>query len=216
MTPEEPAARHPRLYHVTSPAALSGIRRLGLLSTSRLLDLYEVTGSERAAIERNRRPKIRLLTHPDHGEALITDNRPLFEKNLTICLDDGLSPPDWFAMLNRRVFFWVNEQRLGKFLEAQRSLGLDRLVIELDTLSVATRHQEQMELCPINSGSAQRRAARRGLSTFSPLLKHDYATWQRLRPKSTPDRIVEVMVVDAAVRVDEHSMKYYTVPSQMP
>jgi hypothetical protein len=110
-------------------------------------------------------------------------------------LDVGLAPADWYAILNRRVFFWVSTKRLDGFLQAQAHQGWERLVLVLATSSVAKRHTEQMELSPINSGSARRRPARRGLSTFTPLLSCDYPTWQRQRDKASPDHIAEVTVV---------------------
>jgi hypothetical protein len=74
----------------------------------------------------------------------------------------------------------------------------------LDTLSVAQQNGEQMELSPINSGSARRLPARRGLSTFTPLLRHDYPTWQWLRNKATADHIVELTVVGGVDDITDH------------
>ncbi len=74
MTPEELAEKHPRLYHVTDPRNWEGIQKHGLLSTSRLLSLFEVSDADRDGIERQRWPESVRLTHPVHGEAVITDN----------------------------------------------------------------------------------------------------------------------------------------------
>jgi hypothetical protein len=214
MTPEELAERHPRLYHVTSPGALPGILRFGLLPTNRLLDLFEVTGHERAAIERQRRPKSVTLSHPAYGEVVITDNYPLSETKLAACLDDGLEPADWLAILNQRVFFWPHEARVRELLNAKLNRGRDRLVLVLDTLSVASRHAERMELSPSNSGSTIHQPARRGLSTFTPLLRHGYATWQRLRRKRKLDRIKEVTVVDGVDSIADHLIDQCLVPGR--
>jgi hypothetical protein len=200
VTPDELAEQHPLLYHVTDPHNWDGIRKHGLLSTSSLLSLFEVSDDARVAVERQRRPEsVPLPPHPVHGEAFINDNNPLIEKALMSCLDDGLAPADWYAMLNRRVFFWVTKKRCDEFLGAKTHHGRDRLVLVLDTLSVAQRYAEQMELSPINSGSAIHQPPRRGLSTFTPLLDYDYATWRRLRRqakvKESLDHIAEVTVV---------------------
>jgi hypothetical protein len=80
VTPEELAERHPRLFHVTLPKAVVGIRRHGLLSTSQLLDLFEVDATRRTHIGKSRRPARMDITHPVHGRATITDNLPLTEK----------------------------------------------------------------------------------------------------------------------------------------
>jgi hypothetical protein len=205
VTPDELAEKHPRLYHVTDPRNWDGIRKLALLPTSSLLSLFEIPAVRRVAIERQRRPdSVPLPSHPVHGEATINDNIPLIEKALIPYLDDGLEAADWYAILNRRVFFWVTKKDADRFLQAKAHEGRERMVLVLRTLSVAKRYAEQMELSPINSGSARRRPARRGLSTFTPLLRHDYPTWQKLRNKATPDRIVEVTVVGDLDHITDH------------
>src|ERR1700743_3819164 len=80
MTPEELAARHPRLYHVTTPGAVSEIMKHGLLPTSALLDLFEIVGEQRVAIVGRPREAEVLLEHATHGKAVISDNSPLTAK----------------------------------------------------------------------------------------------------------------------------------------
>ena len=215
MTPEELADIHPRLYHVTSPTALPVIRRHGLLSTDRLLTLFGVSDAERAAIARQRRPESRMLTHPVHGEAIITDNRPLSETKLAACLDDRLTPGDWLEILSQRVFFWSDQQSLDTLLNARLNRGRDRLVLVLNTLSVARQYGPVVELSPINSGSTIHQPARRGRTTFSPLFRYDYATWRKLRRKSKPDHIREVMVIGGIDRVEDHLIEHYTVSGRV-
>jgi hypothetical protein len=200
------AAKHPRLYHVADPGALPGILRHGLLPTSDLLSLFEVPSADRHAIERRRRPASVPLRHPVHGEAVVTDNLPLSEAALALCLDDGLAPGDWLALLNSRVFFWPDEEGLGRLLGARLNRNRERLVLVLDTLGLARRHQRRMELAAINTGSTIRRPARRGLSTFVPLLRHDYEAWRRLR--GGLDRIREVTVVGGVPDAAEHLIEH--------
>lgn len=123
MSPEDLAAKHPRLYHLTDPVALPGILRHGLLPTSGLLSLFEVPQADRVAIERRRRSAGVPITHPIHGTAVITDNLPLSETALTSCLDDDLSPEDWLLLLNQRVFFWPDEENLGGHRNARMNRG---------------------------------------------------------------------------------------------
>lgn len=209
MTPEDLAARHPRLYHVADPGALPGILRHGLLPTSDLLRLFGVAGAERFALERRRRPASVRLSHPEHGEAVITDNLPLSEAALEACLDDGLAPADWLAILNGRVFFWPDEDGLARLLGARLNRGRPRLVLVLDTLGLARRHHGRIELSAINTGSTIRRPARRGLSTFTPLRLHDYEGWRRLR--GGLDRIREVTVVGGVGDVGDHLVEHRIV-----
>jgi hypothetical protein len=212
LSPEDLAKIHPRLYHVTDPSALQGIMRHGLLPTSVLLSLFEVPSVDRKAIERRRRPASVSLSHPIHGSAIITDNRPLSETALTTCLDDGLAPEDWLAILNNRIFFWSDEKSLARLLGARLNRVRDRLVLVLDTLSVARQHHQRMELSAINTGSTIRRPARRGLSTFVPLARHDYETWRRLR--GGWDRIREVTVVGGVTQIADHLIKHCRVPGR--
>jgi len=134
VTPEQLATKHPRLYHLTSPEALDGIRRHGLLSTRQLLDLFEVDDETRLRLEQKRRAKTATIEHPRYGRAFLTDNVPLSEKSLAKCLEDGLSPQDWLQMLNSRVFFWPDIRGLGDLAQAKLNPNRERIILVLDTL----------------------------------------------------------------------------------
>lgn len=201
MTPDELATRHPRLYHVSEPGAHESIRQHGLLSTSAILDLFEVETQERQRLTTARRATAVPLKHPLYGTMILNDNLPLSEKALENCLDDGLTPSDWLRILNSRVFFWADETGLQRLLGAKMNRGRQREVLVFDTLLVAQAHMDTLCLSPINSGATIRKPARRGLTTFTPAKDHSYAQWRRLRGKS--DRIVEVTVDHAIPRARE-------------
>lgn len=207
LTPEELAARHPRLFHLTSPEAWPGIQRHGLLPTSALLTLFEVPEAERAAIERRRRPSAVTITHPVRGRAVMTDNVPLSEAALAGCLDDGLSPADWLLLLNKRVFFWPDEATLGALAGARLNRGRERLVLVFDTLGLVRSCFEQVELSAINTGATMRKPARRGLATFTPISAHSYEAWRRLRGRL--DRVKEVSVVGGVTEVERYLVDRY-------
>jgi hypothetical protein len=194
MTPEELSVRHPRLFHVTLPGASESILKRGLLPTSTLLDLYEVDGAARAALERAPRPSAVPIHHPLHGTVVINDQSPMTQAALEKCLEDGLRPADWLSMLNRRVFFWSDERGLSRLLGARANRTRDVEVLVFDTLSLARAYADRIELCAINSGSTIRRPARRGLSTFTPLRDLSYAAWSRKR--GGRDKILEITVLD--------------------
>lgn len=194
MTPEELSARHPRLFHVTLSGACDGIRSKGLLPTSRLLDVFEVSPYERVRLEQVRRPAAVTIHHTVHGTAVLNDQSPMTERALTKCLDEGLAPADWLLLLNRRVFFWADEAGLARLLGARANQGRALDVLVVDTLGLARAHAERIELSPINSGATIRRPARRGLSTFTPMLALSYDDWRRKRGRL--DRILEVTVLD--------------------
>lgn len=202
MTPEELAERHPKLYHVTEPGAWENIKRFGLLSTSQILDLFEIHGLERAQLETKRRATAIALQHASHGQIILNDNIPLNEKALEKCLDDHLTPADWLRLLNSRVFFWASEEKVNRHLEARLNRTRKREVLVVDTLKLAKTHSEKIELCPINSGASFRKAARRGLHTFTPMLKHPYSEWSKLRGKR--DTICEVTVLDHVMDIEDH------------
>ena len=78
------------------------IRQHGLLSTSALLDLYEVAGVERAGLEFRHRPECEEIYHDAHGSAVIRDQKPMTDADLRKCLRDGLTPADWYEILNEK------------------------------------------------------------------------------------------------------------------
>lgn len=204
MTPEELAKRHPRLYHITEPGAWQSIQKHGLLSTSSLLDLFEIAGARRKALETERRPASVLLEHPTHGQVILNDNVPLTEKALKSCLDDNLSPSDWLLLLNARVFFWSSREALDRHLAARLNRTRQRQVLVVDTLSLAKAHASRIDLSPINTGSTIRKPARRGLTTFTPMLKYPFNEWSKLR--GGRDHILEVTVKDHVLDITQHTL----------
>src|SRR5689334_2573014 len=106
MKADELVRYFPNLYHMAEDGSWSSIRRHGLLSTSALLDLFEVSGTARASIESRRRPGSVEITHPIHGTVVIRDQAPISDAALTRCLID-MEPRQWYELLNDRVFFWL-------------------------------------------------------------------------------------------------------------
>lgn len=186
MNVEALISRYPRLFHMAEDGSWESIRERGLLSTTALLDLFEVEGERRRTIESHRRPEISSVEHPGLGAALIRDNKPMQEASLRRCLE-GMSPREWYETLNRRVFFWVEWVRLMRFLNARSYRKRPHVVLEVDTAGLVERHAERISLSRINSGST-RGCARRGPDTFRRIA--DY-------PEGKP--IVE-LAVDSGVR----------------
>src|SRR5487761_778376 len=102
---------YPRLYHMAHEGAWPSIERHGLLSTTALLDLFEIDGARREQLESSRRPKSEEIAHAKHGRALLRDQIPLNEKKLITALEDDITPQEWYRLLNRKVFFWGPESR---------------------------------------------------------------------------------------------------------
>jgi hypothetical protein len=58
------------------------IARHGLLSTSALLDLFEVHGARRGELEAQHRPESVTLRHPRHGLTVVRDPKPMDDRGL--------------------------------------------------------------------------------------------------------------------------------------
>ncbi len=203
MTPAALASLHPRLYHLTRPDAVPGILRHGLLPPLALLDLFGADAASHAMVLARRAVSVP-LTHEDHGQAVISDNAPLDDKRLAAVLDDGLSPDDWRRMLAERVFLWPTEAHALHLAGARLYRHEPRAILILDTLSLASAHTDRMAISPINSGQTLYVPARRGRSTFAPLLDTDYEAWRRARGVKAPDRIKEVTVTGGVPDLQRH------------
>jgi len=148
------------------------IRRVGLLSTSALLDRFEIEGEQRRKIESERRPEIVAIEHPKLGRVLVRDNKPMHEKSLEKCLLE-MTPREWYEHLNQRVFFWAERKRLLKLLGARENRDRLHLVLEVDTAELLRRHSERVTLSPINSGATFALGpAPRGPDTFRRIADH--------------------------------------------
>jgi hypothetical protein len=158
-----PAWRFKRIYHMSNASNLALIRRHGLLSTSVLLDLAGVEGIERERLEREQRKDSCRLPNG----AVIRDQFPMPPAALSRCLVGGLTPQDWYAELNGRVFFWLDQDRLNRQRRACRSSP--QIVLIVDSERLISRYRDQIALTPFNTGSATRKPARRGRGTFVPL-----------------------------------------------
>lgn len=207
MTPEELSIRHPKLYHIIHKGALPSMRKHGLLSTTRLLTLFEVPSIQFKEIGETVRPTSMVLTHDTLGTVKISDNAPIDEGKLSRCLDDELQVSDWMRILNRRVFFWVDTVNLDNHLRACIRRGEDREVLVFDTLKIARRYLAKMEVSAINTGSTLRRPVRRGIRTFAAAEKYSYSKWQKLR--GGRDKIKELTILDGLTDLDAYLVGFY-------
>lgn len=186
----------PTLYHMAERGTWPSIRQHGLLSTSALLDLYEIQGAEREAIEERRRPEGVTIDRPALRPVVIRDQKPMDDAGLRMCLLDGLSPEDWYRSLNRRVFFWLTRERLLRLLNARPYRHDEHDVLELDTASLVAAYRATITLSPINSGTTKpfpSTASKRGRATFLPIAEYPYAQW-RSNGRKPGERVVELTV----------------------
>lgn len=186
---------YPVLYHMTSPDAWETIQRLGLLSTSRLLDLFEVHGPERAAIEEARRPESVRLEHPMHGSVVIRDNKPLSIVRLEKCLVD-MTVPEYLKMLNSRVFFWLHPSRLQGLRDARAYREQEQLILQFDTRRILEQYRDHISLSVINSGATVHTPPPRGSFTFQRLDDFDYEASYRKRGQA---KAIAELVIEGGV-----------------
>ena len=177
VTPKTFSELYPRLYHLAHRDAWEAIRRHGLLSTSSLLDLWEVKGKQRSAVETAVRKDEVELRHPRRGTIFIRDQKPLYERKLRKALID-CTVEQWCRLLNRRVFFWPTVERLITHISARHNRGKRHLVLTLDSYRLAAAYEKTITLCPLNSGNTIPFAQRRG--TESLLRMSEYPFQERL------------------------------------
>lgn len=195
IAPEELAAQYPTLYHMAEAGTWPSIMEHGLLSTAALVNLFEVPEPRRSQIlSAHRRTGIE-ISHPQQGRAVVRDQIPMSDAGLRRCLQDGLTPKDWYEALNAKVFFWTSEERLERLLGADAYRNRTHTVLLLDTKALLTDYVERTFLSPINSGCTRPFPHPRGRSTFLPLREYPFQHWRRKRGPGAA--IVEVAVAEA-------------------
>jgi hypothetical protein len=170
------------------------IREHGLLSTSALLDLYGVVGEERRLIESCRRSESVTIRHDDYGPAVIRDQKPMSESALRKCKClKGMTPTEWYRLLNGKVFFWLTAERVTGLLSARAYRNREHTVLTIDTERLLNRHLAEVTLSPINSGSTLYTPQPRGVDTFQTLANYPFDAWRKKRAAAT-NAIAELAV----------------------
>lgn len=199
--PDVIAATYPRLYHLTHIENWDLIRRLGLLSTSALLDLFGIHGDCRRRLESNNRRELVRLNDTAHGVAILRDQKPMDDSGLERALTDGITPRDWYRLVNRHVFFWVVRKRVDRLLQA-RAYRMERHVLLVArTQSVLDAYSNRTVLSPLNTGATKPIPHPRGRDCFVPLASYPFEYWRRKR--NVRDAVVEFAVSDAVPNVIE-------------
>jgi hypothetical protein len=210
MDKEALIEKYPRLFHMAEKDTWQKIRAHGLLSTSALLDLYEYEGEERAALESALRPRSVTITHERYGETVVRDQRPMSERALKRCLKDGLTVSEWCRLLNRRVFFWVTEERLLRLLHARYNAAHKHDVLVLDTRRVVDDCASEATLSPINSGCTRRAAFPRGRNTFLPIDGYPWERWLKKRGHHG-ETVVEFAVNGGVYDIEKYVVEVRTM-----
>jgi hypothetical protein len=116
------------------------------------------------------------------------------DADLLRCLR-GLTPEDWYHLLNERVFFWVSWDRLLRLLNARAYRNKLHDVLTADTAMLVNRYGSKITLSPINSGCTKPYPHPRGLDTFLPISEYPFEYWYQKR-HGAEDAVVELAVRD--------------------
>jgi hypothetical protein len=163
-------ARYPRVWHLAHGDAWAGLQRHGLLSTQRLLELFE-REDDADLLLGQRRPDPVVLEHPMHGSVVLRDQHPLNVAKLQRALQDGMDVEEWLRLLNRLVFFFPSRQALEVLASAYADEP--QLVLTLNTRSLVAEYGVWVKLASINTGSVLYNPAKRGRDTFLSIARHD-------------------------------------------
>lgn len=194
MDVEELIARHPRVYHTMSATAWPSVRRHGLLSTRRLVDLFGLDAIERDRLLGAPRKQSTVLRAPGLPPAVIRDQKPM--KFVAEKIDPDSSLTEYLDAINARVFFWASPQRLDRLRQAKEYRTEDQVVLHVDTRALVERHGPRIELCRFNSGAVtQKNHPLRGHRSWLPIAGYPYEEYRRRYGRG--GALVEVTVLDA-------------------
>ena len=196
---------YPRLYHMAESGTWQSIKQHGLMSTTALLDLLEVSGQDRIRIEDERRPESVSIKHAKHGPAVIRDQKPMTESALLKCLEKPYTPKQWYRLLNRNVFFWLDSRRLDGLLAARAYRDKNHCVLTIDSQRLVQAYSPKITLSPMNSGSTIYRPLPRGAKTFLPIA--DFPFEERRKTRAIQNTVVELLIQYAVPNIDEFVVK---------
>jgi hypothetical protein len=199
--------RYPRLFHLAEAGSAGSISAHGLLPAQAIVSTSALTPTEQGAILSRPRPRAMSLEHPRLGRVTLRDQTPLREHILDKVLID-MTPQQWLAALNERVFFWLHPRRLDQLLNARRNRGRAHDVLVIDTASLVAAHDHQVRLSAINSGATlYPNAPERGSRTFQTI--EDYPFAERLRRRPPQAAVVELAVSGGVRDLASHLVGQY-------
>jgi hypothetical protein len=150
-----------------------------------------------------------LLRHEAYPEVRLSDHKPINLKLLARCLG-GMADSEWFGLLNGRVFFWPNGDRLKRHLKSRLGGGRDQAVLAFDSVSLLARYGDALRLSPLNSGCT-RPPQPRGEGTFMSLADYPFDEIRRRRGPTKAIAEVTVLrrvdsVADLLIGIEVHGV----------
>lgn len=192
------AAQHPTLWHMAHRDSWPSIRRHGLLCTSALLDLFRIRDEFAERVRSQHRPESIVIEHPVFGTATIRDQKPMSDSGLERALLDGITPTEWYRLLNNKVFFWPSEERLQRMMRSSPYRNHEHVVLVFDTRRLLGQKGHSVTLSPMNSGATRPMPHARGRDTFQRMGSYPY--WERKSQRKDP--VAEVAIDDGVKNVE--------------
>ena len=162
--------QYPRLYHLSSDAALAGIGNQGLLCTSEIFrGCGIISDRQKLAIYEDRRKGD--VTLPSQGQDLVVvrDQKPLCWSGLSLALEGKMAALEWIDLLNDRVFFWIRLQDAMNLAHAASYRHTKSTLIEFDSKSLFEEYGDKIALTTFNVGYTMRKPKMRCPESFRSL-----------------------------------------------
>ena len=192
VEPDMIAELYPRVYHLTHVDNWALIQRIGLLSASALLDLFGIDGEARRALESSNRRELVPIRSDEYGVAILRDQKPMDDRGLERALTDGIRPEEWYEIVNKHVFFWVDRGRVDRLLGARAYRNERHALLVARTRDLLDRHSARTVLSPLNTGATKPMPHPRGRNCFVPLSSYPFAHWKQKR--NVRDAVVELAI----------------------
>lgn len=183
---------YPRIFHMAEAGTWPSIRDRGLMSASAVLDHFGVTGKARNEYEAHRTTKMSVLPHAP-GHIVLRDQKPMPPERLARALVDGTTPEEWYRLINAKVFFWAEENRLHGLLNARDYRHLEHDVLTIDSGPFIRAYANQIWLCHMNSGNTWPMPHARGADVFKRIQNYP------ANARGYPAKPVVEIVVDGQV-----------------
>ncbi len=149
-----------QMFHLAEEENWPSIKRYGLLSAEKLM-----LRSNTSHLLNSYRMERTVLS----DGTIIRDQKPIPPKALERCLI-GMHPAEWYRLLNSKIFFWFDPDRVNR---QKKACGANRQkVMIIGTEHLLSKYAEAASVTPFNTGNARRKPAPRSRDTFVP-----YTAW---------------------------------------
>lgn len=193
LSAQDLASFYPVLFHMAAADSWQSIQSLGLLSTARLVEQFDVPEPLASDLVTKHRPESVRIESTTHGNAIVRDQKPMSYGGLARALPPGTSAAEWITLLNSMVFFWPTVERLKRFINAREYRGQRKTILVFDTLKTVSSELERVRLSRLNSGCTKPFPHLRSTTdTFLPI--SEYGFWERKSRGLDP--LAEVAIQD--------------------